>query len=298
MKKKDKPTYKSDYSKEMLPKSRTVQFGRILRDNFVIFVKLGLILMFLMLPFVFALTMKNIGISNVMKDAALSDAEKLEKSVFLSIVFGAIYIPCIMFLFVGLCGILKILRRLIWDEPLFFKHDFFVGIKESFGPFLLYGFLSGLIGFFNILAFHIAVGYVKYISYGLIGISFAIVMPILLVAAYVSSIYSCKLSTSFTVSVKLFARRGIFTILILLILYTSYFLNFLQIPIVFYVAIIFVLIILPFPIWLLLSYINCFKNLDDYINVYHYPDKAYLGLSTNRNQNKQKNKDQNNNQVE
>lgn len=282
----------------MLPRSRTEQFGRILRDNFVLFIKLGLILLFLMLPFVFALVMKNIGLSNIANDATLSDMDKLEKSAFLCIIFGAIYIPCIMFLFVGLSGVLKIIRRLIWDEPLFFQHDLFLGIKESFGPFLLYGFLTGLMGFLNILVFQVSTGYLRYVSYGLIGISFAIVVPIILVAAYVSSIYSCKLSTSFVVSMKLFARRGIFTILILLILYATYFLSFIQIPIVFFVAIIFVLIILLFPIWLLLSYINCFKNLDDYINVYHYPDKAYLGLFMNKNQNKQEKSDKNNNEVE
>ena len=297
-KKENKPTYKAEYSKEMLPRSRTEQFGRILRDNFVLFIKLGLILLFLMLPFVFALVMKNIGLSNIANDITLSDMDKLEKSAFLSIIFGAIYIPCIMFLFVGLSGVLKIIRRLIWDEPLFFQHDFFLGIKESFGPFLLYGFLTGLMGFLNILVFQVSTGYLRYVSYGLIGISFAIVIPIILVAAYVSSIYSCKLSTSFVVSMKLFARRGIFTILILLMLYATYFLSFIQIPIVFFVAIIFVLIILLLPIWLLLSYINCFKNLDDYINVYHYPDKAYLGLFMNKNQNKQEQSDKNNNEVE
>lgn len=298
-KKANKSAYKNDdYSKEMLPRTRSEQFWRILRDNFVIFIKLGLILMFLMLPFVFTLVMKTISLTSIANNSTLSDADKANNLLLLNIMFGAFYVPCIMFLFVGLCGVLKIIRRLIWDEPLFFKDDFFIGIKESFGPFLLYGFLVGLIAFLNIFVFHVSFGYLKYVSYGLIGVSFAIVIPIILIAAYISSIYSCKISTSFVVSIKLFARRGIFIILILLLLYSTYFLSYIPVQIVFYIAIIFTLIILLFPIWILLSYINCFKNLDDYINVYHYPDKAYLGLSININQNKTEKTDKNNNEVE
>ena len=274
-------THKSDYSKADLPKTRTEQFGRIIRDNFVLFIELGLILMVLMLPFVFAFVMRNISLTNVMNDSALSATEKASNCLILNIIFGAIYIPCIMFLFLGLTGVLKILRRLIWDEPLFFKEDFFQGIKESFAPFLLYGFLIGLISFLCISIYYLTSGYLRYISYGLIGVSFAVVIPIILLAAYISSIYNSKIGASFSVAGNLFLRRGIFTILILLILYATYFVSIIPIELVYIVAIIFVLIIFLFPIWLLLSYINSIKMFDDYINVFQYPDKAYLGLFVN-----------------
>lgn len=276
-----KSTHKSDYSKANLPKSRTEQFGRILRDNFVLFIEIGLILLVLMIPFVFTYTMKDISLSNVMNDANLSETDKANNYVAINIIFGAIYIPCIMFLFLGLPGILKILRRLIWDEPLFFKEDFFQGIKESFGPFLLYGFLIGLISFLCILTYYLTSGYLRYAAYILIGVSFAIVIPIILLASYISSIYNCKIGASFSTSGNLFLRRGIFVTLILLILYSVYFVSIIPIEIIYIVAIIFVLIIFLFPIWLLLSYINSIKFFDDYINIYQYPDKAYLGLFVN-----------------
>ena len=279
--KKDKNIHKSDYTKADLPKTRTEQFGRILKDNFVLFIKLGLILVVLMLPFIATLVIKNVSLTNVINDSSLSDIDKANNLTILNIIFGAVYIPCLMFLFLGLAGILKILRRLIWDEPLFFKEDFFLGIKESFGPFLLYGFLIGLVSFFSIAAFHLTSGYLKYLSYVLIGVSFAIMVPIILIAAYLSSIYNSKISISFSVAGSLFLRRGIFTILILLILYATYFLGLLPIKLLILVAIIFVMIIFLFPVWILLSYINGIKIFDDYINIYQYPDQAYLGLFVN-----------------
>lgn len=293
---KNRKTIKSDYSKANLPKTRTEQFGRILKDNFVIFIKLGLILMVLMLPFVFAFVMKNISISNLMKDVSISEVDRANNYKTISIIFGAIYVPCVMFLFSGLSGVLKILRRLIWDEPLFFIKDFFQGIKESCGAILLYGFLTGLVAFLSILTLHLSEGYFIYVSYVLIGITFAIVVPIILIAAYISSIYNSKISVSFSTAGNLFLRRGIFTILILLILYSTYFVNLLPINLIYIIAIIFVLIIFLFPVWLLLSYINTFKMLDDYINIYQYPDKAYLGLFVNiDNMKKIIKKDKNNN---
>ena len=279
--KRNKDIHKSDYSKADLPKTRTQQFGRILRDNLVFFIELGLILLVLMLPFIFAFVMRNISLTNALNDISLSEADKTSNYIILNIIFGAIYIPCIMFLFLGLAGVLKILRRLIWDEPLFFKEDFFQGIKESWGPFLLYGFLIGLISFLCILSFYLSSGYLRYASYVLIGISFAIVIPIILLATYISSIYNSKVIASFSTAGNLFLRRGIFTILILLILYLTYFLNYLPIKIIYIAVIIFVLIIFLFPVWLLLSYINSIKIFDDYINIYQYPEKAYLGLFVN-----------------
>ena len=64
-------------------------------------------------------------------------------------------------------------------------------------------------------------------------------------------------------------------------LYSVYFVNIIPIKIIYIAAIIFALIIFLFPIWLLLSYINSIKLFDDYINIYQYPDKAYLGLFVN-----------------
>ena len=286
-KKANNNVYKSDYSKENLPKTRREQFWRLLKDNFFTLMKLGLILLVLMIPFLTAIVMKNVNLSYVYNNADLSEIDKTRNIASINIIFSAIYIPCIMLFFLGLGGILKVLRRLIWDEPLFFKEDFFLGIKENIGQFLLFGFLIGFITFLNVLAYQSTYGWAKYLSYVMIGVSFALIIPIIVTAGYISSIYKNKISVSFSVSMKLFIRRGIFIILILLFLYSTYFLSWLKISVIIYLAILFVLIILLFPVWLLISFMNCIKNLDDYVNVYYYPENAYLGLFVaNKQQNR------------
>ena len=57
--------------------------------------------------------------------------------------------------------------------------------------------------------------------------------------------------------------------------------SFISINLYFIVLIIALLIIFVFPLWLLLSYLNAFNNFDDLINIYYYPENAYLGLYLN-----------------
>lgn len=51
----------------------------------------------------------------------------------------------IMFFSIGLAGAYKIVRMLIWQEGIFFMHDFFKGVKENLKNFLLTGFFIGLL---------------------------------------------------------------------------------------------------------------------------------------------------------
>ena len=282
MKKKQSSVNKKDYSLEDLPKTRWEQFWRILRDNFALIIKLGLILLVLILPFLVAYVMKYINISYIEQSTSIEEADKLKNIAFINIIFGAIYVPCLMFFFIGLGGILKVLRRLMWDEPLFFKEDFFLGIKENVGQFIFFSFLIGLIVFLNIFAYNSTLGWMKYVSYALLGVSYGLVIPMVMVTVFISSIYNNKLSVSFSVGLRLFIRRGIFPILFLLVLYSVYFLGLIDMSIIIYLAILFVLIIILLPIWLLGFYMNFIKNSDDCINTYYYTDQAYLGLYQNK----------------
>ena len=51
----------------------------------------------------------------------------------------------IMFFSIGMGGAYKIVRMLIWQEGIFFMHDFFKGVKENLKNFLLTGFFIGLL---------------------------------------------------------------------------------------------------------------------------------------------------------
>lgn len=276
MRKKKLP--KADFTEKDLPKTRREQFFQIVKDNFSLLVVSGLILLVFLIPFLIAIFIKYSLISSISSDINLSDEARANSLYLTNIIFHAIYIPCFMLLFIPLGGILKIYRRLIWNEPLFRTHDFFLGIKENILGFLLIGFLIGLINFLNMFVYYsLSIKYV-YITFIIAGIALAFIIPILFTACYLNTIYMTNIFKNISVAARLFIRRGIFILLLLLPLYAFYFITLLPVYIIVCVLILGISFLFLSPLILLSSYLNSIKNMDDYINIHQYPDKAYLGL--------------------
>lgn len=269
---------KTDFTNESLPKTRREQYFQIVKDNFPLLFKIGLICLLFLTPFIITFFLKESYLRGISNDSSLNIDE--QKSLYLSfeMIFNAIYIACTMIFFIGFGGILKIVRRLIWNEPIFFKEDFFLGIKENIVQFLLIGFVIGALNFSYLFLYRMLDESYRYISYILAGLSLAIITPIFLLTGYISSIYSNKFKTSMNVSSRLFLRRGILFLLPILLIYALYFISIIPLGTV-YLTLIYIFVFVFFvPFIILFSYILTFKILDDYINAYYYPDRAYLGL--------------------
>lgn len=278
---KNKNIQKADFTEKNLPQSRTAQYGQLLKDNYLLFLKLGFILLATLIPFIASLIAKGLYETFIRTNESFSDVQKAQMMISSNLIFNAIFAVCIIIFFIFLGGVLKIMRRLIWNEPLFMREDFFMGIKENIGHFSLIGFLIGLLHFISIASYYLLPMNLKFIAFIIAGISLVLIIPILVTASYISSIYTNKFSTSLVMGGRVFIRRGIFIFLILLILYSFYFVSFIPINLYFLVLIIALSIIFVLPLWLLLSYLNAFKIFDDLINIYYYPENAYLGLYLN-----------------
>jgi len=278
---KNKNIQKADFTEKNLPQSRTAQYGQLLKDNYLLFLKLGFILLTTLIPFIASLIVKGLYETFIRTNESFSDVQKAQMMISSNLIFNAIFAVCIIIFFIFLGGVLKIMRRLIWNEPLFMREDFFMGVKENIGHFSLIGFLIGLLNFISVASYYLLPRNLKFIAFIIAGISLVLIIPILVTTSYISSIYTNKFSTSLVMGGRVFIRRGIFIFLVLLILYSFYFVSFIPINLYFLVLIIALLIIFVLPLWLLLSYLNAFKNFDDLINIYYYPENAYLGLYLN-----------------
>lgn len=267
-----------DFTYESLPKTRREQFFQILRDNFPLLLKIGLFCLLFLLPFLVSFFLKESYQRSLGDDLSLTVEKQQSMMISFEIIFNAIYIPCLMVFFVGLGGVLKILRRLIWNEPIFFKEDFLLGLKDNFGQSILIGFLIGVLNLISVVMYYLLSSDYRYISYIFVGISLAVIVPILIIALYLSSIYQNKFKASMKVSGRLFIRRGFLYILPLLLIYAMYFISLIPLGTIYVSLIYIVLFVFVLPLIILLSYIIDFKVVDDYINTYYYPDKAYLGL--------------------
>ena len=63
------------------------------------------------------------------------------KIIAIEILFYGTNIITSMVFSLGLAGILKIFKRLILNEPIFYMHDLLEGVKENAWCFLLFSFL-------------------------------------------------------------------------------------------------------------------------------------------------------------
>lgn len=267
-----------DFTYESLPKTRKEQYFQIIKDNFLLLVKLGLFCLLFLTPFLVSFFLKETSIRNIGNDASLSIGQQKSMYISLEITFNSIYIVCLMIFFIGLGGIIKILRRVIWNEPVFFKEDFLLGLKDNLLQSILIGFLIGVLNFICVLFYYLLNAKYRFVSYIFVGISLAIVVPILLLTDYVGSIYQNKFTVSFKISARLFLRRGFLFLIPLLIIYGMYFVSMIPLGSIYISLIYIVIFVFVLPLIILMSYIINFKILDDYINAYYYPDNAYLGL--------------------
>lgn len=260
---------KQDYLPINLPHTRKEQFFDLLKNDFFTLIKLGLVLLLFALPFIVIVILRAMFLYNV-------DTSDTNTQIAVQLIYYGTTILTTMIFSIGLAGVLKILKRLIWNEPIFAVHDFFEGIKENALNFLVYAFLlSSLYAASNIvIIFNIGGKFVKF-------------LPNILLLVFVFPSFLCSIAFSFMYQTKLIDR--IKSGLILSIkCYPSVFLSVLSlailllinfIPYVFVKVIVFsILLVFYVPIALLGTFINQIRIFDKYINPTFYPDKVNCGL--------------------
>lgn len=129
----------TDFTKESLPKTRFEVFSDKIKNQYRIFIFLGLLMLIFFLPTLAC---------EVLKDSLKLSLEVTEYES-IDFFINLLKIPSLMIFSVGLAGGMRVIKILIFDEPVFFLDDFIKGIKNNFSTFLFGGFMIGFVSFFN-----------------------------------------------------------------------------------------------------------------------------------------------------
>ena len=136
-----------DFNKESLPKNRKELFFDCIKQRFGLIMLTSFVLFLFTLPLLVVLFIKDaylisVGVSFENKEITEANYE----TMYLMVTnFGYLAsIPCFLILSVGLAGALRVFRQLVWQEGVFFKEDFFDGIKLNFKHYLIYGLIFGI----------------------------------------------------------------------------------------------------------------------------------------------------------
>lgn len=263
---------KSDFLESNLPSTRRKQFFDNLSHRYKLLLLIGIVLTIFFIPLLAALIYRDSSITIIV---AQNFEDEYQKIFSIEIIYSLLTIPCFIILFVGLSGIMKIIKELVYSEPIFFKEDFIAGIKENWKSFIM---IAIFISLFNImdtlLSYSFNNIYIKTIP---VSFNFALIFPLSFVGLLISATYSNRFFITLKNSIVIYFR--FFPTILLSYILTFGVLTFRYIPIIFIkysVIIIYLLFVLPITV--LGSYENITYIFDETVNKTQYPNYYKKGL--------------------
>ena len=199
---------KQDFLEENLPQTRKDQFFDILKNQYKVVLFVGLMLLVFFLPILAFSIFKSImiGKAYALYDLGEATVEQVNDAViFNTLISDGANLLLYPILFVGVGGVLRIIRQLVYGEPVVFRFDFNKGIKDNFKTFLLIGLFVALLKLlisFIVIGF----GFNPYIKVAAYAILYAVLLPPLFVMSAYSVIYANKFFTSLKQSFLLYLR--------------------------------------------------------------------------------------------
>src|SRR5690554_6360865 len=118
-----KKTAQNDYQSSNLPNNRVESIKDIITLQWITLVKLGFILLFFGIPLIIHQILLNISIYEIQLSYDLGQISQsyAENAIHETFNIGIIIrIALLLWFGIGLSGVFRVLRQLIWQEPVFF----------------------------------------------------------------------------------------------------------------------------------------------------------------------------------
>lgn len=272
---KKKPISNKDFSLSDLPSSRKEQFKTLFKYRFNFILKWGLILFAFFLPLLVSFLYKNFTVLGI-NSSSISEEEKASAYFSITIFSSLFTLLGLIVLSIGLSGLTKILKELIYDEPIFFKDDFKNGIKENIKSFLGIAIVTGLVNLITNLVSSLFSN-VAFVGYVLAGMNFAFIYPLCLVCLCLSSIYTNSFLVTIKSSLLIYIKHFPSVFISFILLYGVTFIDYINIMIVKYVIYLVYLLFL-LPIFIIVIYLNFIRIFDVDINKDQFPSYYRKGL--------------------
>lgn len=282
MKKRKRRARATDFTLENLPKNRLSLFFDVLKNNWRKLLLIGLFFLLSVFPLIginFYFDTVNYSFYNDLLIGKIDQQtyrEYYNLNILLNGCFSAL---AILLASIPLAGLMKIIKRLVFLDPVFFKEDFLSGIKENGAFFVLIGLNASIfIAFDSLVLLLQTSNVVKGIA---IGVSFVFVFPILLIMLSMVPIYKVKFISCWLNSFKLYIKHFPFNILMTAVVLSPFALSFIQIIAVKYIIIVCVCLLIS-PLLLVGLFDYCCYMFDESINKAQYPNYYRKGLAVSK----------------
>lgn len=260
-----------DFTEENLPHNRVEVFFDVLKQRYDVLLKIGAILLAFLLPTLI------VGIiSDLTYLAVISEGQATEEELAaLNQTFALINVGPIAFFGLGLAGAMKVVRNLVWGEPVFFGKDFFSGIKQNrliyVFVFLVYALVNLLLSYLN--AF-ISDGFLRAIPSA---ICLMVLAPIGMFVLSATAVYKDGFLSILGNSVKFFVKTAPVCFVFILVLASAFLIDYIELFVLRCVLkVLAAVIFLPLYLvgWTLYSH----KIFDKMVNSTLYPEYVDKGI--------------------
>lgn len=278
---------KEDFALSDLPDNRGKQFFDIFKNDWKTLLLSGLILLIFSLPF---LTLEFfhwfivINLPIQLQSQGIDETTIYSSLQLTEVIYELGLILCNLIFAVSLAGLARVLKRLVHGEGVLFRDDFFTGIKQNVGHFLLLMFIYSFLRFATQFTY-IYIKDIPIVSEIVIGIStgilFILFVPIILFMFAQDAIYKMNIWTNFKNSYQLAIRSILVMLIFSLLIFGTYFIRY--IPLIYVELIVWGFIIIISPLYFLSLSLFTMSKFDRYINKDNYPEVYRKGLRPDGN---------------
>lgn len=274
---------KNDFTGDNLPHSRRDVFRDVLKNRWKDLLKVGALLLLFSLPLLVFGAVGEINAANIYaeyKNGAIS-AETCASEVAASNgAFALIKIIGYIIFSVGIAGSARVLRQIIWDEPLFFSEDFKDGIKIYGGQFALAMFLYGLCSYTAVFFSSAANGILYAIA---LGLGVFILLPAMFFWLSERTVYANRIGENIRNGFMFYVRTLFKSIGMLLLAFLPFILEYVLeffglYNFIFKYSYLLICTFLFLPLGMMLWLLYTYSVFDKYINAELFPEILHKGF--------------------
>ena len=265
---------KEDYTADDLPQTKKELFFDCYKNQFWLIFKCGFICLIIALPVLLTMVMCDWYVISAIEGLEDKSAENvLAVTYFSNMTYGAFKAVLFTLFAVLFSGVARVMRQLLWNEPIFFGDDYKNGLKSDALRFcitaLIISAIHYVLGLFNNSV-------VTYIIYGVFA---AFVIPVALWFLLQSIYYKIGVFASLKNALIYYIKTFPVTVLLTACSILPFWLviNFISLIIAKYIVLIILIVFYVIPLVMVwISYAS--KTFDKYVNKEHYPSIYRKGM--------------------
>lgn len=276
-----------EWTRDDLPHNRTEVFFDCIKVRFFTFLKMGVVLLLFMLPSLFVCFLSDSAYSELylaLNSGTIDESVYSARYSSYAFAFSVAYVPCFIIAAIGLSGIMKVIRRLVFGEAVFFRQDFFDGMRQSAVQYAVIGLIAALLP----VLFNGAVPTDKTqstILFVLKCLSVTLVSPVLAFSLCGSTVYKMRLFTLIKNSVILYFANLPKTLIFIAVFALSFLITLIGDLMIKYLALA-LFFVAVCPLILTAWFLFCCYVFDKHMNKDNFPDLYDKGVFRKESENK------------